>query len=1214
MKSLNKDTLREIKNSKGRFLSILLMITIGVLVFIGLKITGPAMYESADLFFQKTNGADIVVTSTYGLEDEDIDLIKTASGIRNIDLGYEFDVETKNKDNLIRLNSITKTVNELNVIDGRLPKSSEEIVLDEKLQKEYSIGDKISFLKENIDIEKEEEYSINNYDFKIVGFITSPDYVDSINLGSSNIGDGLLTGVGFVEKSIFNLENYSTVKITFEDLKSFKFSEDKYKELAEKHKKEIEDILYKRKDEVFEEKKKEVSKEIADGEKEIADAKQKLEDAEIEITDAKQKLEDGYLEYEEGKEKLNSEISKARDELIKAQKEIDINKKSISNKQNELEEAEKEIKESKIKIDSGRKELDNAWSEYNTNKELLEGAINKYNEEIEKMNVQLKEIKDTLEMLPSISGQITQLENQKSEAESQLQQKNSELNDKQNKLNQVESQIVDIKKQLEDDPTNINLQNKLKELQDDKVNIENEISKLNFEISELNKTISDIKNKIFQLENLLNSEQILKENKIKLEEGIKKAESEKAVYEKNLDTLLESKKTLDEKEAEWKEGKTKYDSAVSTISNGRKQLAEGKEALKKAQEKVNSGNKTIEEEYKSGQNKLILALSELDENKKILEDNEKEFLDEKEKAEKEIADGEEDLDDAKRMLNILMAPRYTVESRENSSEIYTFYDEARRLGIISNVFPVFFFFIALLVSLTTMTRMVDEDRLEIGTLKALGYSNSQIIKKYFIYGGIASVLGSILGIIIGHTVISPLIFFAYASNYVFYSSFIPFNVFYSAMSLIIGVLCTAVAGAMASKSSLRENASNLMRGKPPKHGTRIFFERLKFIWKRLNFMEKVTMRNLFRYKRRMFMTIIGISGCTGLIFMGFGIKDSITSLEQKQYHELLNYDMISIYDEDFSPEGFKEYNNLITDKNKVEKSTPVVIDSFTIDVKGAPDQAITLISPEEKEELSEFVILRDRKNLENIKLKDDGVVITEKAAKVLKAKVGDTIKIKDSDSIEHSVKIGDIAENYSGHYVYMTSKYYNEIFDKDYEPNGDILKLTPESDKEKSQIIEEVNNNDSVLSIYNNSQVKEMIDTLLGTLDILVFVIIICSCTLAFVVLYNLTNINVSERLRELSTIKVLGFYDKEVTAYVYRETFILTILGIFLGYVLGFIMHYIIINNLVPDIVMLDPHIFLMNYILSAIITILFAVMVMLVVHRKLKHINMVEALKAVE
>lgn len=1106
MKALNKDILREIRKSKGRVISILLMVSIGVLIFVGLKITSPIMAERADDYFRETNGADIIVSSTYGLEDEDIEIIKNSSNIDNIETAYNYDVETKDKEKLIRLNSITKKINTIKITEGKLPKSNEEIVLNDDLKDEYSIGDYISFAKEYV--EEDEEYSLENYKYKIVGFATSPDYVDSINLGNSLIGDGIIKGLGFINEDNFNLDNYSVAKITFKDLKNLNFSNENYKKIAKEHKNNLEDALSSRKREAFDDKKAEVSEKIKEGEKEILDAKNKISDTEKELKDAKKKIEDGYSEYNKGKLELISSISKAKQDLIAAQSEITKNRTELESKRAELTYGETEILKAQVEIDSGRAQLDSAWEIYNSQVDNLNSLIAISNGEIERINNNIQELLDSISNLPGVN----------------------------------------------------------------------------------NSRIEELKS-------------LIKKEQEKIED-----------FRKSLDELKPVKSLLEQQEKTFVEGKKEFEAKKAEFEAGKREFQAGEKALIEAQAQIDSAYVSLDEEQSKGELKLEEGLSELEKNEKLLEENEELFKGEKEKAEKDIAEAEEKLNEARRALNALMAPRYTVDSRESNSNIYTFYDEAERLGIISNVFPVFFFFIALLVSLTTMTRMVDEQRLEIGTLKALGYSNSQIMKKYFIYGGVASVLGSILGIFLGHKLISPLIFTAYASNYVFDTVNIPFNFKYSLLAFLIGVLCTAVAGAIASRDSLRDNAAILMRGKPPRSGTRIFLERITVIWKRLSFMHKVTMRNLFRYKRRMFMTIIGISGCTGLIFMGFGIKDSITSMENKQYHQIFNYDIISVYNEDFSPSGFEKYEKIIANKKKIKKETPVNLNILTVDSKVGPDNSVTLITPKESNKLDEFIKLRGRKNQKKIKLTDKGAVISEKLADLLDIKAGEEISVKDENGDKFKIRVVDITENYAGHYLYMTSGYYENIFNKDYEVNGNILQFNTNKEEEKSEITEEINNNDAVLSVYNNNQLKNMIDNLLGTLDVLVFVIISCSCILAFVVLYNLTNINVSERIRELSTIKVLGFYDKEVTAYVYRETFILTIFGIFAGYLIGFLMHYIIINNLIPDTAMLDPHLYLTNFITSGVITILFAVVVMLVVHRKLKNINMVEALKAVE
>lgn len=1211
MKALNKNIIKEIFKSKGRFISILLMITIGVLIFVGLKITGPVMTERADEYFDKTNGADIVVSSSIGLNDEDIEEIRSAKKVNTVELGYNFDVKTKKNDELIRLNSITRKVNKLNIIKGRGPKKENEIVLDRELMEKYSIGDTISFKKEKV--EEDKEQSLNRYKYKVVGFATSPDYPDMINLGTSTIGDGEITGLGFVLKDNFNLENYSVAKVTFSDLKNLDFSDEEYRQKAKKHKKEMDKIFAERKVESFDDTKDELASKIDDGESEIEDAEKKIKDGEKKIKDGKEKLKKAKSDYDKGKNQLSTELSKAENELNDAQKKVDKSEKEINDKIKEIEKGEKSLTEAKIQIENGRYELDKAIEEYYKNENDLNNAINSCNSQITKLTNDLNALENQQQNLPKYKKEYDELVTKRDLLNNSKNDLNNKVNSYNDDLNSINSQIKAIKEQIAENSTE-DLLNKLKKLENDKQVVLNEIKNLKSQISKIDTNISTINSKISTLETIINNSSNIEENKAQIKGQISQINAKKQELELKLTELKKGYSIIDKKEVELEEANGKYQKSLKDIETGKKQLEKGKESLAAGISSIKNGRDKLDFSKSQGEAELASALKKIEENEKTLNENEEKFEKEKEKAEDKIEDAQEDLETARDYLKIIKAPRYTVDSMESNSNIYTFYDEASRLDIISNIFPVFFFFIALLVSLTTMTRMVDEQRLEIGTLKALGYSNYSIVKKYFIYGGIASVIGSILGIIIGHKLITPLIFEAYAANYVFPTTNIPFNVKYSIMSVIIGVGCTALAGTVATWSSLRQNAAILMRGKPPKGGNRILLEKVLFIWKKLSFMQKVTMRNLFRYKKRMLMTIIGIAGCTGLIFMGFGIKDSITSMEKKQYDEIFSYDLISLYDEELSPGGYESYQTLLEDENKVKNSSNINFGNFKVDAKKGPDHVITMISPEKDKDLKKYVSLRDRHSQKKIELGKDGAVITEKIADLLNVKPGDKITVKDDNNKKIKIKISKITENYTGNYLYMSPKYYEKVFYEDFESNADIIQLKAKTEKAKSKTIEKINNNESIVALVNNNQSRNLIDGLLGTLDVLVLVIISCSCILAFVVLYNLTNINISERIRELSTIKVLGFYNNEVTSYVYRETFLLTLIGILVGYLIGFGMHFIIINNLIPDMAMLDPHIFLTNYVLSAVITMAFAAIVMIVVHIKLKHINMVEALKAIE
>lgn len=1211
MKALNKNIYKEIVKSKGRFISILLMVAIGVLIFTGLKITGPIMTERADEYFRKTKAADIVISSSLGLEDEDIDEIRSLAKVNKVELGYNFDVKTKKKNELIRLNSLTRKVNKLNLEKGKLPKSDDEIVLDSGLMKKYSIGDKITFTKEKI--EEDEEQGLNKYKYKVVGFATSPDYTDSINLGTSNIGDGKITGYGYVFKENFNLENYSIAKITFSDLKNLDFSDEKYQKTAKKHKEKLEKIFSERKVESFEDKKEDLKSKIEDGEEKVEESKDKIKDGEKKIKDGKDKIKKAKSDYDKGKSKLAKELSKAEDEIKEAQSKISKSEKELSEKTSEIQNGEKNLEKARIQVEEGKREIDKALASYVKEEENITSAIDSTTAEIARLTNSLKELESNEGSIPELQTKYFDLINEREFLVPKKSDVQNNLNINNKILSSLENDISNVKVAINVESTK-ELREKLRNLESERDTILSEISSYQNRIAELDSNIANINSKINEIDNIINNSSDIDASKNKLQQEISQLTSKKQEYENQLNNLKKNRPSVDKKEKELQEAEAKYDKALKDIESGKKQVESGEASLAAGLKKIEEGRSKLTSSKSEGEAELSSALKKIEESEKSLEETEEKFEKEKEKAEGKIDDAEEDLESARKYLKIIKEPRYIIESRESNPNIYTFYDEASRLDIISNIFPIFFFFIALLVSLTTMTRMVDEQRLEIGTLKALGYSNSQISKKYFIYGGAASISGSIIGILLGHKLISPLIFEAYASNYVFDTGNIPFNIRYSVIALAIGVACTALAGAVTTWGTLKENAAVLMRGKAPKSGNRIFLERIGFIWNRLNFMQKVTMRNLFRYKKRMLMTIIGIAGCTGLIFMGFGIKDSIKSMEKKQYSEIFNYDLISVFDEELSPGGYEKYKSLLETKEKVKNSSDIHLGSFKVDAKNGPDHIITLISPKKEKELKKYIALRERNSQKNIKLDKNGAVLTEKIADLLGVKAGDKITVKDDNNKKFKIKISKITENYTGNYLYMSPKYYEKVFEEDYEINADIVQLKAKTEKAKSKTIEKINNNEAIVSLVNNNQSRNLIESLLGTLDILVLVIISCSCILAFVVLYNLTNINISERIRELSTIKVLGFYNKEVTSYVYRETFLLTLIGICVGYLIGFEMHYIIINNLIPDMAMLDPHLFPANYALSAVITMAFASVVMIVVHIKLKNINMVEALKAVE
>ena len=541
-------------------------------------------------------------------------------------------------------------------------------------------------------------------------------------------------------------------------------------------------------------------------------------------------------------------------------------------------------------------------------------------------------------------------------------------------------------------------------------------------------------------------------------------------------------------------------------------------------------------------------------------------------------------------LNQLEEPTYQINNRKEGNPGYkTFLEDSTRIDSLSNIFPVVLFAIALLVSLTTMTRFVEEERGNLGLLKALGYSNREIRKKFMVYGLVSSGLGALVGTIIGHTFLPLAVFNAYTASSTFSNLRLTFSPLWTIVAFAIAIACSLLPAYWVVRKELKEVPASLFLAKVPKAGSRILLEKMDFIWKRMSFTYKVTARNLFRYKKRMLMTIFGVAGCTALLVMGFGIRDSISGLASKQFGQILHYDMIAIE------------KNKVSDKEK-EASGKL------------EKQEVSLIATNQSDDLSKYVSLESRKNNQKIVLNDSGAVISEKFAELLGLKVGDSLTLKDDENKPVRIKVSAITEMYMGHYIFMNQSVYQKVFKKDFMTNGQLIKLKNASVNNIQKMSAQLMQEDGIQAISQNSDLKKVIESFMYGINSVMIVLITCAILLAIVVIYNLTNINVSERIRELATIKVLGFYDREVTLYIYRETILLSFLGILVGFGLGDYFHQVIMNQLSADQIMFAPGLLWTNLLLSAAITFATTLLLALVVHFKLKAVDMLGALKSVD
>lgn len=815
-----------------------------------------------------------------------------------------------------------------------------------------------------------------------------------------------------------------------------------------------------------------------------------------------------------------------------------------------------------------------------------------------------------------------------------LNEANKKLSESKNKLNEEkkngEEKLKDAKKQLDE------AEEAIKTGED-----------------ELFKKETDYKLTIIQAENEISLGQYkIDSGKAQLEAGKKTLNEEKANAEsiintgkETLKTLENNKKDLDNRILE-KENSLKNDNLSEEEKN---QIKNELNVLYKTRDELNKGISYInneitsaeqkirqaEEEIRVKENELNNAEALLKENKEKLESSKseaesqfanakldlengkielangkKEYEDSKDKFDKEIASAEAKIIKAENDIKAIEEPSWYVLDRNSHYSYVDYKNNADSIDKLAKVFPVFFFLVAALVCLTTMTRMVDEQRINIGTLKGLGYSKYKIASKYIVYSFTASFLGSIVGLAVGYTVFPIVIFDAYGIMYTLPKVKLEFNIPIAIIITMISVAVTTISSVLACYKELVETPAMLMRPKAPKEGKRILIERVGFIWNRLSFIGKVTVRNIFRYKKRFFMTVFGIAGCTALLLTGFGIKDSIKTIVDKQFGNIFKYNLTINIDKDISKLEKNELKDEL--KNSKEINELLMLSSESGKIRtGDTEKDIYVIVPEDISKVSDFINFVNRSTKEKLKLSDSGIILTEKAAKQAKVKVGEEIKIKVNNK-EYSMIVSGISENYTFNYAYISPKYYKEVFDKDAAYNSIIAKT--ESLENKDDFSMSIMEKEVVNGVSFNDSIRENFDNMIKSLNYVIIVIIVSAGALAFTVLYNLTNVNISERIREIATIKVLGFYDKEVSAYIYRENVILTIFGILFGWGLGILLHRFIMFTVEIDNLMFGRNIDLLSYIFSALLTVVFAVLVNIVMFYKLKKVKMVESLKSVD
>lgn len=851
------------------------------------------------------------------------------------------------------------------------------------------------------------------------------------------------------------------------------------------------------------------------------------------------------------------------------------------------------VNEAQEKIDEAREELEQGRADAAS--ELADAAA---------------KIADAEEQLTSGKAQITSGKKQIASAKNTLSKKESELEQAQNQYNAGLAQLQEGEAQYEAglaqyEAAKPEAEAKIQTGREEIDKKKQELAAAPAQLEVLKQSVAGLEQK--QTEGTITEEEAatlkeLKENQIpQLEDFIANGEQFIASGEAELDA---AQKQLDDTAATLAQTKSELDAAKASLNGVPQQLASGKAQIQSGWTEIRKQEKKLEE-----------GAAEIAENEAKVAEAKIEYANGEEEAAQKIAEGEQKIEDAEAKVQDIEKPTWYVYDRDTLTEYSGYGENAERLGAIGRVFPVLFFLVAALISLTSMTRMVEEQRTAIGTMKALGYSKMSIAKKYLGYALIATAGGSVLGVLIGEKILPYIIVYAYGILYQHITHIlIPYQWIYAWMAAAAAIVCTMAATFFACYKELVAQPAVLMRPPAPKNGQRVFLERIKFIWKHLSFTWKSCIRNLTRYKKRFFMTVFGIGGCMGLMLVGYGIKDSCYEIAELQFRDIQMYDGSVYLKEDISDETRQNLLDYMKDDSDISHYMQTSMKNVTL-VNGKNKRDAYQVVFSEPKDVKDYFDFHDRKSKEEYTLDDEGVIISEKTGKLLNAKAGDTIEIKDEENGNKKVKIAHICENYMGHYIFFTPSYYEKVYGENSEYNSIFFAgQKGDTQEDYNKIGEDILTQDGALSVSYMRDIEKQLDDMLKSLNLVIIVLIISAGMLAFVVLYNLNTVNITERQRELATLKVLGFYDLEVAQHVYRENVLLTFIGAAVGVVLGKFLHAFIIDTVEVDTAMFGRNINFSSYMYSLLFTILFSLIVNGIMYFKLKKIDMVESLKSIE
>lgn len=1197
-----------------RFMALAVIAALGVCMMTGLTAACDDLRYTADDFYDKQNLFDIMVVSTMGLTDEDVEVLSKIESIEAVEGAYSETVYTsvKGLTKQATVNVISqKDINMPYILEGEMPLRSDEIVVTQKymmesgkhlgdkliieedmddsedseeedleadtetseeeddrfeldLEKEYEPKDEEESEEEDLDIEVEEDEEEPNFlvtEYTIVGVVIDATDINSqegaVAFRANNVTDYTF----FVRPDAVTYDIFTAIYITLTGTDELRCYTDEYEARVDEVVTILEEeIKADREQARYDEVTGEAYDKVDDAESEMND---KLANAEKDILDAKLEIEDGW-----------SELLDRKNELLDGENELEEAERKLQKAQRELERAERELAATEKELEAGWEELEAGEALLEEGEKAIEEAETTLNESEETLNETEEQLPDRFEstrkllnsQLNSVKLDIIEVENEIEKLEKEIeslkaQQIELEAKESAGTINGIERiQLLEIRTDLAEKETTLELRKQ------ELVNLQDQQEAYSEALEDLNEQEQD-------------AYQQIEDGRKEIADGRKEIADGKAELEKNKQDLETGRKELEDAQKE-------FDDAKQEVQDGWDSLEEGWDELEDAYLDIADGKAELEE-----------GEAEFEDGKQKYEEGVKEFLDRKEEALDKIADAKQEIADLK-MTSWYISTRTALSGYANVKT------DAQCIESIGNAFPILFMTVAILISLTTISRMVEEDRGLIGTYKALGFTDREIRRKYSIYALLACLVGGALGLILGFIVLPEIIFIVFGVMYQFTDYILAFNWLYGIGSILLFIIGIVGAAIVSCESELRHMPAMLMRPKAPKNGSRVLLERVTPVWSRLSFLNKVTARNLFRYKKRLFMTLFGIAGCTSILLAGFTIRDTVTRLMPLQYEVTYNFDVMIVSDDN---EALMEY----LDDNKVRAYINPMISNIKVINEDGREESVQLIVVPNDESLRGYIQLIDRDG-NKVNLEDDMVLSTINVAEVQGYDKGDTITLQNMDLLNAEVEVSEIVMNYLGNAIYMTENTYAEYFDE-FEANGAYVMLNKGVGSHE-EYAKAMGQKDHILSAISVEGFLSNFDNVFRIINMVVVIIITLAAALAFTVLFTLSTTNISERERELATIKVLGFFDREVHLYVNKETLILTTIGILIGMPLGKAFGIWLMSILKMPSIYFADHLAPISYLYAAVMAIIFAFIVNKITDKSLDRIDPVEALKSIE